>query len=286
MPANSFVASAEAVVRTGHRVVFADVLDDYTLDPDDARKRISERTSAIMPVHLYGHPADMSAISRVASEHELRVIEDCAQAHGAEVDGRKVGGLGDVAAFSFYPGKNLGGYGDGGAIVTNSEGLANRARMIGNHGRLTKFGHEIVGRNSRLDGIQAAVLSVKLRHLDDWLHRRRQVAQTYDELLRDINGTVVPLNRPGVRHAYHLYVVRVEERDTVRKALASRGIASGVHYPQAIPELAAFRDKHFDSCKKMKSVEWAATLLSLPIGEHLDMQQTRSVVTALGEVTD
>ena len=193
VPANSFIASSEAVTRQGHRVVFADAdKDSYVLSIEDVKKRITPNTKAIMAVHLYGHPCDMDALLGLAEEHNLYIIEDCAQAHGAEYKGKKVGSIGHVATFSFYPGKNLGAYGDGGAITTNDDELAKKARMIANHGRIAKYDHDFEGRNSRLDGIQAAILSVKLKYLNAWTEQRIKIADLYMELLQDEKNIILP----------------------------------------------------------------------------------------------
>ena len=281
VPANSFIASAEAVTRAGYRVVFADVdPDNYTLDVAEVERLISSKSSAIMAVHLYGCPCDMEALLSLAKRYHLKVIEDCAQAHGAEYKGRRVGTCGDVSAFSFYPGKNLGAYGDAGAILTNSETLAERCRMIANHGRLEKYNHKFEGRNSRLDGLQAAILSVKLKHLDGWIDRRRSIADLYIDGLGGLKGLVLPKVEPGIRHAFHLFVVRSKERDALAKHLSDCRIQTGVHYPISLPKLEAyayvgqsnadFVANHFDS-----------EILSLPMGEHLSDADIFTVIDAV-----
>jgi dTDP-4-amino-4,6-dideoxygalactose transaminase len=270
VPANSFIASAEAVTRSGHRVVFADVDHaTFTLDLADTERRITARTAAIIAVHLYGHPCDMDALMSLASSHGLRVLEDCAQAHAAEYRGRRVGAIGDIGVFSFYPGKTLGAYGDGGAIVTNSDRLARRCRMIGNHGRVDKYNHEFEGRNSRLDSLQAAVLNAKLRHLDGWIHRRRAVAKRYLEGLAGLSDVVLPTVSVDVAHGFHLFVVRTNARDALANHLASREIQTGIHYPIALPKLSAYR--HLGQADEPTLANRQdGQLLSLPIGEHLD----------------
>jgi dTDP-4-amino-4,6-dideoxygalactose transaminase len=269
VPANSFIASAEAVSRTGHRVVFCDVDPrTYCLSVEDARRRITDRTVALMPVHLYGHPCDMEAVLDLAAEYDLRVIEDCAQAHGARFDGVPVGGFGDAGAFSFYPGKNLGAYGDAGAVVTNDATLANRVRRIANHGRVEKYSHDIEGRNSRLDGLQAAILNVKLGHLDAWTEQRRLLARTYLAELSGIDGLVLPIEDPRVVHVYHLFVVRSSHRESLREHLRCAGIATGMHYPTALPKLAAYRYLGAADVE-MFANRTDSMLLSLPIGDHM-----------------
>ncbi len=277
VPANTFIATAEAVARAGHRVVFCDADPvTYTISIDDARRRITAATKAVIPVHLYGHPCDMEAVMSLAGEHGLRVIEDCAQAHGAEFRGKRVATFGHAAAFSFYPGKVLGAYGDAGAIVTSDEAFARRCRMIANHGRTKKYDHEFPGRNSRLDGIQAAILDVKLRSLDAWIADRQRVAELYLKLLSDCPEVVLPGSLPAVRHAWHLFVIRVGARDDLRKYLAENGIETGIHYPIPLTRLAAFA-----SCGQADEPLFvhrtAEDLLSLPIGEHLSSQDVMFV---------
>lgn len=277
VPGNSFIASSESVTRSGHRVVFADVDNGcYTLDPQSVRSKLSARTAALIAVHLYGHPCDMDPLGEIAAENGLKIIEDCAQAHGAEYKGRRVGTIGDVATFSFYPGKNLGAYGDAGAIVTSSEPLARRARMIANHGRVARYQHEFEGRNSRLDGIQAAVLSTKLRHLDGWTEHRIKVADRYLDRLNGISQLCLPQRRNWAKQVYHLFVVRAERRDGLATYLADNDIQTGVHYPVALPKLQAYAHRN-QASEDMFVNRSDATLLSLPIGEHLSMEEVDCV---------
>lgn len=283
VPANSFVATAESVTRTGHHVVFADVNPaTYTLDPDDVNRRITSRTKAVIAVHLYGHPCDMDGILALASQYGLRILEDCAQAHGAEYRGKRVGVIGDIGAFSFYPGKNLGAYGDAGAILSNNPDIANRCRMIANHGRAEKYNHLIEGRNSRLDGLQAAILEVKLKYLEGWLDRRNAIAGRYIRGLWGIPQITLPIIDANARHVFHLFVIRIERRDELRQYLKAAGIESGVHYPVALPKLAAYKYIGQYS-ENMCANKIDATLLSLPMGEHLNDDQ---VDTVIGTVRD
>lgn len=278
VPANSFIASSEAVTRAGCRVVFCDANErNYTIDIDDLSRRITPQTKAIIAVHLYGHPCDMDALLAIAKRHGLFVIEDCAQAHGAEYRGRRVGAIGDIGAFSFYPGKNLGAYGDAGAIVTNDAALARRCRMIANHGRVEKYNHEFEGRNSRLDGLQAAVLSVKLAHLDEWTARRIAIADYYLEHLRDVPFITLPERAEWARQVYHLFVIRAERRDALQAHLKAGGVETGIHYPIALPKLAAYRylNQHGEALFANRS---DSTLLSIPMGEHLEPEDARTVV--------
>lgn len=281
VPANSFIATSEAVTRSGLRVVFADVTpDNYTLDPEDVARRITPQTVAIVAVHLYGHPCNMDALLKLARANNLRVVEDCAQAHGAQVDGRRVGTLGDVGTFSFYPGKNLGAYGDGGAILTHDEKLAVRCRMIANHGRVAKYDHEFEGRNSRLDGLQAAVLNAKLPYLEGWIDRRNQIADVYLTELAGCPGVELPKRLGDVRHAFHLFVIRCARRDALAGHLRACGIECGVHYPIALPRLNAYAG-HFQATSDFVACDLAGQLLSLPIGEHLDADQAKTVAAAV-----
>lgn len=283
VPANSFIASSEAVTRAGLRVVFADVDPvTYTLDLDDVRRRLSGDSAAIIAVHLYGHPCDMDGLNALAAEHGLKIIEDCAQAHGAEYKGRRVGGLGDVATFSFYPGKNLGAYGDAGAITTNDEGLAKRMRMIANHGRTGKYDHQFEGRNSRLDGLQAAILNVKLPHLESWIQRRNELARAYLAGLPIVNDLALPTLPADGRHGLHLFVVRTSRRDELKTFLAERGIETGVHYPIALPKLEAYAYLNQQD-EPMFANRSDTTLLSLPIGDHMTVGDVAVVCGAVRE---
>jgi dTDP-4-amino-4,6-dideoxygalactose transaminase len=283
VPANSFIATSEAVTRSGCRVVFCDCdPKTYTISVADAATRINERTAAIIVVHLYGHPCDMGAVSSLAQKHSLKVIEDCAQAHGAEYNGKRVGGIGDIGTFSFYPGKNLGAYGDGGAIVSNNEQLSSRCRMIANHGRTGKYDHKFEGRNSRLDGLQAAILDVKLRYLDSWIDRRRDVAAHYHRLLGDISNMVLPGEAAWARHVWHLFVVRSTRRDELKLWLGEKGIQTGIHYPIALPKLEAYA--YLGKVDEMMFANRAdGELLSLPIGEHLPAGDVEFVAETVAE---
>ncbi len=280
VPANTFVASAEAVVRNGLKIKFVDCNDNYTMDINDLESKISKDSVAILAVHLYGQSADMDAILSLAKKHNLRVIEDCAQAHGAEFKGRRVGGFGDIATFSFYPGKNLGAYGDGGAIVSRDSTLLEKCRKIAHHGGLRKYSHEIIGRNSRLDAIQAAVLRVKLKYLDSWNKRRNAVAEMYLDGLKGI--CVLPKVNKNCYCVWHLFVVRVKNRDRVVESLKKAGIECGLHYPTALPHCAAFKNKEFVVESQTKNATaWQDEILSLPMGEHLSEAEVGEVIRVL-----
>jgi dTDP-4-amino-4,6-dideoxygalactose transaminase len=237
--ANTFIATSEAITSTGARPVFVDCdPSTYNIDAEKIEKVVTRSTKAIVPVHLYGQPADMKSIMEIARKHSLYVVEDAAQAHGSDYEGKRVGTFGDCACFSFFPGKNLGAYGDGGAIVTNNDELAKTIRMYANHGRLDKFGHDFEGVNSRLDGMQAAILDVKLRHLEEWTVRRREIARVYDNSLGDV--CVTPKIGANVGHVYHLYVIRVKDRERIKSGLEQRGVSTGIHYPTPLPYLKAY----------------------------------------------
>lgn len=281
VPANSFIATSEAVTRAGLKVVFCDCReDDYTINVDDARRRVTPRTKAIIAVHLYGHPCDMDAVLALGAERGLAVLEDCAQAHGAEYKGRRVGVLGVAGTFSFYPGKNLGAYGDAGAIVTQSKALADTCRMIANHGRIDKYDHLFEGRNSRLDALQAAVLSVKLLHLDAWTARRRSVADRYRKRLEGLEGIIAPPVSNWANPVWHLFVVRSARRDALKDFLTRRGVQTGIHYPTALPRLKAYAYLGQGS-EQIFANHVDRELLSLPMGEHLEDAQVDEVCRAM-----
>jgi dTDP-4-amino-4,6-dideoxygalactose transaminase len=234
--ANTFIATGEAILLSGARPVFVDVDEaSFTLDPRQLERAITPRTKVILPVHLYGHPADMDPILAIANRHGLPVLEDAAQAHGARVGAHRVGSLGHVACFSFYPGKNLGAYGDAGAVVTSDASLAARVRQIANHGGgAHKYDNVVPGTNSRLDTLQAAILRVKLRHLDNWNLERRERATAYTERLAGVRGLALPRERPGVTSAWHLYTVRVADREGLESHMASKRISTQRHYTKPI----------------------------------------------------
>jgi dTDP-4-amino-4,6-dideoxygalactose transaminase/predicted dehydrogenase len=276
LPAFTFVATALGVTLAGATPVLVDVRrEDGLIDPDRIAALITPRTRAILPVHLYGRCADMDPICRLAAEHGLKVVEDAAQAHGASYKGRPAGSLGDAAGFSFYPGKNLGAYGDGGAITTSDDALAERLRLLRNWGSRKKYHHEEPGLNSRLDSLQAAVLEVKLRHLGQWNELRRRHAATYDAALGEIRR---PLDRHGDEPVFHLYVIRTPHRDALLETLLSDGIQAGIHYPFPVHKLQAYGHLVSASPRLAESEAWAAECLSLPMyPELVDAQVSRVV---------
>jgi dTDP-4-amino-4,6-dideoxygalactose transaminase len=284
VPANTFFATAEAVSNIGAIPVFADIhADYYTIDPSKIEERISPRTKAIIPVHLYGLPAEIDEIVSVAKAHGLKVVEDCAQAHGSTHKGKKVGTFGDAATFSFYPSKNLGAFGDGGAIVTNEAETAARARLIANHGQLEKNRHTIVGRNSRMDGIQAAILSIKLKQLDGWLDARRANSSVYDRLLE--GKLPIPVAPDHSRHTYHLYVTRVPNRDAVMAKLKEAGVETSVHYPTAIPFMEAYTYLGYQPRDFPVAFAQMGELLSLPMYAELTSESIEYVCEQLTAAT-
>jgi len=269
--ANSFIATSEAITLSGAKVVFCDVHPEtYNLDINRLENLINRRTKAIIPVHLYGQPCDMSKIKKIAKENNLFVIEDAAQAHLAEHKNKIVGGIGDIGCFSFYPGKNLGAYGDAGAIVTNNDRFAQRARMLANHGRISKYDHEFEGMNSRMDGIQGAILSVKLKYLKKWTDARINVAKVYKKHLSNLKEIKLPKQLPENEHVYHLFVIRVTERNKLQKYLVKKKIATGIHYPKALPNLSAYKYLNKKPSDFPVATKYQDEILSLPMYPELD----------------
>jgi len=268
--AGSWISTSETISMTGATPVFVDIERDYyTIDPTKIEEKITSKTKAILPVHIYGQPANMAAIKKICDDHDLYLIEDCAQAHFAEFQGKNVGTFGDAGTFSFYPGKNLGAYGDAGAVITNDDALAEKIRRFANHGSLHKHDHEFEGMNSRLDGIQAAVLSVKLNYIDEWNKKRYRNAELYTNLLDEIEGLSTPKIRPGVSHIFHVYAVRTQGRDRLAAYLKEQGIETGVHYPVALPFLPAY---HYLGHQKQEfpvASEYQDIILSLPMYPEL-----------------
>ena len=278
---HTFISTAEAISNVGGKVVFVDINPKtYTIDVSKIEEKINEKTKAIIPVHLYGQPADMDPIMELARKYNLKVIEDAAQAHGAEYKGKKVGSIGDVGCFSFYPGKNLGAYGDAGMVVTNNEEIAEKVKLLRNHGRITKkYEHKIEGYSSRLDNLQAAILRVKLRHLNKWNDSRRKNAKKYNKLLNNIGGITTPYEADYSKHVYHLYVIRIEkERDKLREELKSKGVATGIHYPIPLhlqPACSYLGYKRGDFPVTEKASQ---EILSLPMFAELSDEQIKKIV--------
>jgi dTDP-4-amino-4,6-dideoxygalactose transaminase len=282
VPALTWIATGEAVTTCGATPVFVDVLaNHYTIDPAAAAAKVTSRTQAIIPVHLYGLPADMHEVMRIADKHGLFVLEDCAQAHGARLDGRPVGTFGHAASYSFYPSKNLGAWGDAGAMATDDEAMAGRARMIAQHGQVgRKHDHRIEGRNSRMDGLQAAVLSAKLKHLRAWTKSRQALAARYrTDLASVVRGFQV--SPTLMEHVYHLFTVEVNGRDDVQRAMAEQGIATAVQYPVPLPLLEAYARFEHRADEFPVASSLTGRILSLPLYPELTASQQAEVVAAL-----
>jgi dTDP-4-amino-4,6-dideoxygalactose transaminase len=283
--ANSFIATSEAVKMAGAQVVFVDINPrTYNIDVERIEGKITPRTKAIIPVHLYGQPADMNPIREIARKHGLYIVGDAAQAHGAFYRGQPISKLADITCFSFYPGKNLGAYGDAGALVTDNEQWAALARMWANHGRIKKYDHDFEGVNSRLDGLQAAILTAKLRHLESWTESRRRHAASYNAALKGL-PVVVPQELEDVRAVYHLYVVRIPEskRPKLQEFLGSAGIGTGVHYPIALPCLEAYRHLGHREEDFPEAVKASREILSLPMYAELTEEHVGIISTRLEE---
>ena len=281
--ANTFIATSEAIAETGARPVFVDIDKHFHIDPSKIEAKITPRTKAVIPVHLYGQPADIAAVKALCDKHNLHLVEDCAQSHFATFGGRFTGTFGAAGTFSFYPGKNLGAYGDGGAIITDDDDLARAARLFANHGSLQKHVHEIEGINSRLDAIQAVVLRAKLARIDDWNRARNGHALRYNELLSGLNGVKCPELRPGTFHIFHLYVVRASRRDELAEFLKSKGVSTGIHYLTALPFMPAYRYLRHQASDFPVAHEWQDEILSLPMFPELTEAQILHVTDSIRE---
>ncbi len=282
VPANTFIASAEAVARTGAVVRLVDCDDRYLLiDPDRISDGLSARTTVILPVHLYGQLAPMEPVSGAATAAGLAVVEDAAQAHGAHQNGTRAGSWSRAAGFSFYPGKNLGAYGDGGAVVTDEPEVAAALDALRNHGSRSRYEHPTLGFNSRLDTLQAVVLLAKLARLDDWNAARRRAAARYDELLRGMADVTLPSTLPGNEHVWHLYVVRVPERDRCLSELQAAGVPAAIHYPTPLHLTGAFANLGYGPGDFPVAERAANEILSLPMHPHLTTEQQGRVAEAL-----
>jgi dTDP-4-amino-4,6-dideoxygalactose transaminase len=283
--AHTFIATSEAISSTGARPVFVDIkADTMLMDPDLIESAITPRTRAIIPVHLYGQPCEMDRIIEIARRHGLKVIEDAAQAHGGRWHGRRVGSFGDAACFSFFPGKNLGAYGDAGGVVSRDEDLIRRIRMVANHGRMDKYVHQIEGVNSRLDGLNAAILRVKLRRLDAWNAARERHARRYCETLSSC-GVILPVVHPEVATVWHLFVIKVQDRDRLQAELNGRGIAAGVHYPVPLHRQPAYQHLGIPEGALPVTEQVASRVLSLPMYPELTEDQIAAVGKAVSAVT-
>jgi dTDP-4-amino-4,6-dideoxygalactose transaminase len=275
---DTFIATAEAISFCGAKPVFVDVDPlTYNMDPEKIEAAVTLRTKAIIPVHLFGQMADMDPILEIARRRKLFIIEDASQAHGAEYKGRKAGSIGDAGCFSFYPGKNLGAYGEAGAVVTDDEEMDKKIRMLRDHGQAKKYYHTHIGWNARMDGIQGAILSVKLRHLGKWTEARRYNARIYDELLQGVHGVVPPKEESYGKHAYHLYAIRVAERDWLISGLAEKEIFCGIHYPIPVHLLDAYKYMNLAEGSFPIAEKCAAEFVSLPMFPELTREQIEYV---------
>ena len=282
VPANTFIASVEAVVRMGAVPVLADVDEEYLLlDPESVRRRVTGRTAAILPVHLFGQVAPVERLAAIAEQCGAVIVEDAAQAQGAARFGRSAGTLGRIAATSFYPGKNLGAAGDAGAVITDDDGAARLVRLLAAHGSERKYEHEVMGFNSRLDTIQAAVLLAKLKRLREWNEQRSRAAARYRTLLADVDGVRLPGSAPGNSDVWHLFVVRIEDRDRVAADMQRSGVSTGVHYPVPVHRTEAWRKLGFESGSFPVAEAASRQILSLPIFPHITVSQQQHVVESL-----
>lgn len=274
---NTFIATTCAISYAGAKPVFVDIDENtFNIDPKKIEEKITDRTKAILPVHLYGHPADIDSILEIAEKHNLKIIEDVAQAIGSEYKGKKLGCFGDVAAFSFYPTKPLGAYGDGGAITTNSNEIAEKIRLLRNYGQKVKYHHIFKGFNSRLDEIQASILRVKLKRIDKWSELRRKNARLYNELLEN-SSVVTPVEKEDSKHVYHLYVVRSSKRNKLQEWLKSKGISTMIHYPIPIHLQDAYRDLGQKTGDFSVTEKYADEILSLPMFPELTPEQIKEI---------
>ena len=280
--AHSWISTSETITQAGGRVVFCDTEDDYyCIDPNKIEPLITEKTKGIIAVHLYGQPAEMDAIMAIAKKHNLWVIEDCAQAHLAEYKGKKVGTIGDIGTFSFYPGKNLGAMGDAGCLITNNNELAEFFTLFARHGG--KNNHVMEGINSRMDGLQAAILNVKMKKLEEWTSQRIQIANQYFELLSNITDIVPPLVRENTKHVFHLYVIRSKNRDVLKDYLADNGIPVIINYPRALPSYEAYAYLGHKKDDFPVANQHAQEILSLPIHPFLTESQQNTVIRVIKE---
>ena len=281
--ANSWISTSETVTQTGARPMFVDIDEYFHIDPSKIEAKITKRTKALLPVHLYGQPAAIDAIQRIADAHGLPMVEDCAQSHFATFGGRRTGTFGVAGTFSFYPGKNLGAYGDAGAVITNDDALARKIRLFANHGSLQKHVHEIEGINSRLDALQAVVLGAKLPHIEDWNKARHEHGLKYSALLAGVPGVKTPKLRPNAFHIFHVYSVRVPKRDALAEHLKAKGVATGIHYPVALPFMPAYAYMNHKPADFPAAHAAQDEILSLPMYPELTDAQIAHVAASIRE---
>jgi dTDP-4-amino-4,6-dideoxygalactose transaminase len=281
---HTFIATVEAIILAGARPVLIDIdPETYNMDTSQLRGAITDKTKAIIPVFMYGHPADMDPIIEIAQTHGLRIIEDACQAHGSEYKGKRAGSLGDVGCFSFYFTKNLGAYGEGGIITTSDPDIARRCRMLRDHGQNEKYRHALIGINGRLDELQAAVLRIKLKHLEDWIEKRRHLARAYNKGLPD--SLIKPQEKPWAKHVYHLYVVRTPERDRLREWLESKGVSTGMHYPIPVHLQEAWYVYGGDKLSLPVTEKITKEIVSLPIYPELTLEEVDVICKYINEFT-
>lgn len=284
---NTFIATAEAITQAGGKIVFVDVdPNTYNMDPSKLESAITTKTMGIVPVHLYGQPADMDPILAIAEKHGLWIVEDACQAHLAEYKGRKAGSIGIAAAFSFYPGKNMGACGEGGAVTTNDGRLAAKVRMLRDHGQASKYYHDVEGYNGRCDAIQAAALRIKLKHLPAWNEARRKNAKRYFDFLQDTDGIVLPKTDENSLHVFHLFVIQVDKRDIVQEALRKAGIQTGLHYPVPLHLQKAYEYMQLGGGSFPVAEAYAKKLLSLPMFPELTEEQIHCVSSSLKKIVE
>jgi dTDP-4-amino-4,6-dideoxygalactose transaminase len=282
--ANSWISTSETIGQTGATPVFVDIEPNFsTIDVSKIESKITSKTKAIIPVHLYGQTADIIRIKEICDKHNLFLIEDCAQSHFAEFEGKYAGTFGLASTFSFYPGKNLGAYGDAGCILTNNDELAEKCRMYANHGALKKHNHQIEGINSRLDGLQAAILTAKLPYIQKWNDKRLQNALIYNELLQNVEEITIPQIRPNCKHIFHLYVIRTNKRDELQNFLNKHGIQTAVHYPVALPLMPAYKHLNYSEKDILIASQYMNEILSLPMYPELEKEQIEYVVSVIKE---
>lgn len=280
--ANSWISTSETITQTGARPVFVDIDPDYYhIDASKIEEKITPKTKAIVPVHLYGQPCEILKIKSICEKYGLFLVEDCAQAHFAEHNGQRVGTFGNAGTFSFYPGKNLGAYGDAGAIITNDDDLASKLRMYANHGAITKHDHLIEGINSRMDGLQAAVLTAKLHHIHEWNRRRYEHGLTFNKLLADVKDIAIPKIRENGTHIFHIYAIRSQRRNELQKFLQGRGINTGIHYPVALPFMTAYKYLSHTPDDFPVAYAYQSQILSLPMYPELTVDDINYIVNAI-----
>ena len=265
------------MINNNLKIKFVDIDETHNICINDLKKKINKKTSAIIVVHLFGNPANINKIKNIIKNFSIKIIEDCAQSHGAEINKKKTSTFGDISTFSFFPSKNLGCFGDGGCIVTNRKKLYILSKKIANHGGLKKNQHYLLGRKSRLDNIQAGILNLKLMQLDKWINLRKKQVNIYRNELTNIGDIQFVRTLEGSKSSNHLFVIKTKKRNELKAYLNKKKISVGIHYPLALPELPVFKSNHIKYCKKMNAVKWSKNIISLPLGEHLRVKEIKKV---------